>query len=188
MNPVGAPISRILRLEGLAVAIAGLLVWAGMDGGWWWFALLILVPDVSFVGYVWGNRVGAAFYNFAHSYALPLLLAVGGVVFDQRAVVLTGVLWLTHIGVDRALGYGLKYASGFQDTHLGRVGRQALARHSSSQAALAQEALVQTPLPQAVMRTGEHLAQLLNSTEVARSSTPSSTVVLHPATQHTVAR
>jgi len=28
-----------------------------------------------------------------------------------------------HIAAARALGYGLKYASGFKDTHLGRIGK-----------------------------------------------------------------
>jgi hypothetical protein len=32
------------------------------------------------------------------------------------------LIWLAHIGIDRALGYGLKYASGFGFTHLGRIG------------------------------------------------------------------
>ena len=118
MHPVGAPIRTLLRLEALAVTLAGLMVWAGMDGGWGWFALLILAPDLSLVGYVWGNRVGAACYNIAHTYAVPLLLTVVGVVFDQRGLVLTGTLWLTHIAADRALGFGLKYASGFQHSHL----------------------------------------------------------------------
>jgi hypothetical protein len=31
------------------------------------------------------------------------------------------LIWLAHIGADRALGYGLKYPTRFQDTHLQRV-------------------------------------------------------------------
>jgi hypothetical protein len=29
---------------------------------------------------------------------------------------------LAHVGFDRMLGYGLKYGTGFGDTHLGRKG------------------------------------------------------------------
>ncbi|MBC8087315.1 MAG: DUF4260 domain-containing protein [Phycisphaerae bacterium] len=148
MQPVGRPVRSLLRLEGLAVSIAGLLVWAGMDGGWWRFALLFLLPDVSMVGYVWGPRVGAAFYNAAHSYALPMLICVAGVMLDHRVLLLTGTLWMTHIGIDRVFGYGLKYATGFRDTHLGRLGPE--------------------PMPAAVMRTGEHLAQFLGTNERAQ--------------------
>jgi hypothetical protein len=32
------------------------------------------------------------------------------------------LIWLAHIGFDRALGYGLKYKAGFGFTHLGRIG------------------------------------------------------------------
>jgi len=147
MQPVGRPIRNLLRLEALAVTIAGLLVWAGMDGGWGRFALLFLIPDLSMVGYLWGPRVGAAAYNTVHSYALPVVICLAGGMLDHRTLLLTGALWVTHIGFDRVLGYGLKYASGFRDTHLGRVGRE--------------------PLPAAVLRTGEHLAQFLSTTERA---------------------
>ncbi|MGV3708902.1 MAG: DUF4260 domain-containing protein [Gemmatimonas sp.] len=148
MQPVGRPVRTWLRLEAVTVALAGMLVWAGLDGGWWKFALLILVPDLSLVGYVWGARVGAALYNAAHSYAAPLVLAVVGNALDHRGLVLAGSLWIAHIGIDRALGYGLKYPSAFQNTHLGRLGRRAP---------------VAAAVPAAVMRTGEHLTQLMTT-------------------------
>jgi hypothetical protein len=34
------------------------------------------------------------------------------------------MIWMAHIGIDRALGYGLKYSEGFGFTHLGRIGKQ----------------------------------------------------------------
>ena len=36
------------------------------------------------------------------------------------------MIWLAHIGIDRALGYGLKYQTGFAFTHLGRIGKDAV--------------------------------------------------------------
>ena len=33
------------------------------------------------------------------------------------------LVWANHIGVDRLLGFGLKYGSGLGYTHLGRVGK-----------------------------------------------------------------
>ena len=148
MQPVGTPVRNWLRLEALTVTAAGLMVWAGMGGGWVWFVLLILVPDVSLVGYVWGARIGAAMYNAAHNYALPLLFGVVGGALDHRLLVLMSSLWITHIGIDRTLGYGLKYVTSFADTHLGRVGRK--------------------PLPSALLRTGEHLGQLLNTSDTSQ--------------------
>lgn len=134
-----------LRLEAVVVAVAGTMVWAGMSGGWARFALFILIPDISFIGYVWGPRAGATIYNVAHSYVLPMAIGLVGAALDQRALLLTGALWMTHIGIDRALGYGLKYGTAFQDTHLGRIGRE--------------------PVPAAVQRTGEHLAALLTPSD-----------------------
>lgn len=150
MHPAGRPVRSLLRLEGLAVALAGLTVWAAMDGGWVRFGVLLLLPDIVMAGYLWGPRAGAALYNAGHSYALPLLICLAGGILDHRSALLTGTLWLTHIGVDRALGYGLKYSTGFRDTHLGRLGRE--------------------PLPHALRRTGEHLAQLAGSAEGDRST------------------
>jgi hypothetical protein len=31
------------------------------------------------------------------------------------------LIWSAHIGIDRLLGYGLKYPTAFKETHLGRV-------------------------------------------------------------------
>jgi hypothetical protein len=47
-----------------------------------------------------------------------------GVLHSQPAALGAGLIWCTHIGLDRALGYGLKYSTGFQYTHLGRIGRR----------------------------------------------------------------
>jgi hypothetical protein len=32
------------------------------------------------------------------------------------------LIWAAHVGIDRALGLGLKYTAGFGITHLGRIG------------------------------------------------------------------
>lgn len=113
----------LLRLEGLALALGAVAVYATTGGAWWLFALLLFLPDVSMIGYLRGPRLGAACYNFAHTTTLPILLAVSGHLAGQPVAVLVGLVWLTHVGVDRMLGYGLKSGSGFHDTHLGRIGR-----------------------------------------------------------------
>ena len=48
-------------------------------------------------------------------------LGVIGVVGDSSTATQIALIWLAHIGVDRLLGYGLKYPTGFKDTHLQRV-------------------------------------------------------------------
>lgn len=97
-----------------------LLYWLN-GGSWILFVLLLLAPDLSMLGYLAGSRIGAAIYNAFHTYALPVILATYGLLGGSSLAVSMALIWLAHIGVDRLLGYGLKYASGFQDTHLDRV-------------------------------------------------------------------
>ncbi len=113
----------LLRLEGTVVLGVALAAYAQFGAGWGVFALWLLAPDLSLLGYLAGPRVGAALYNAAHSYVGPVLLLALGVFATLPWAVAGGLIWLTHIGLDRALGYGLKYAAGFAFTHLGRIGR-----------------------------------------------------------------
>jgi hypothetical protein len=111
----------LLHLEGAAVAVAALLIyfWAGHP--WWLVVVLALAPDLAMAAYAAGPRVGAAVYDVAHTYTLPVVLGAVGVMADGGTAVAVALIWLTHIGVDRAIGYGLKYPSGFKDTHMQRV-------------------------------------------------------------------
>lgn len=114
----------LLRLEGLALfgLALGAYFWLGSEP-WWLFVVLFLAPDLSFLGYLAGPRAGAIAYNVAHATVGPLaLLAIGAVTGSNLAVSLA-LIWLAHIGIDRAIGYGLKYATGFGFTHLGRIRR-----------------------------------------------------------------
>jgi hypothetical protein len=119
----GAPL-RILRSEGvvlLAAALAG--YFTALDEPWWLVPLLLFVPDVFMVGYARSSRAGAAMYNVAHSYPAPAALGLLASVADEPLWQGVALVWFAHIGMDRALGYGLKYGTHFQDTHLGRIGR-----------------------------------------------------------------
>ena len=117
-------VRNILRLEGLCVLIMATACYSqyGQD------AALFLAPDLAFAAYLLGPRVGAAAYNLTHSY-LGALACLGCGLFLPHALWLAaGLIWCAHIGFDRALGYGLKYARGFGFTHLGRIGKQAAER------------------------------------------------------------
>src|SRR4030088_2737904 len=93
------------------------------EGSWWVYAILFLAPDLSFAGCLGGPRVGAVVYNAAHSYMAPVTLMVTGFGLASPLVLSIALIWMAHIGIDRALGYGLKYSAGFTFTHLGRIGR-----------------------------------------------------------------
>jgi hypothetical protein len=113
----------VLRLEGLALFIGMTLLYWIWDGSWWIYAILFFVPDLSFAAYFGGPRTGALLYNAAHSYLAPMAMMTTGFATASPLVLSIAMIWLAHIGFDRALGYGLKYASGFGFTHLGRIGK-----------------------------------------------------------------
>jgi hypothetical protein len=113
----------LLRLEGLAALAAALAFYAHAGFSWPAFAALLLAPDLSMIAYLAGPRTGAIGYNLAHFYALPLALLFVGSAGGVPVAAAGGLIWIAHIGLDRALGYGLKYPTGFGDTHLGRLGQ-----------------------------------------------------------------
>ena len=115
----------LLRWEGAAL-FAGMTLFFWISGApWQIYALFFFVPDLSFLAYLAGPRIGAVVYNAAHVTIGPMVLAMLGLVFAEPALGSVALIWLAHIGLDRALGYGLKYGTGFRYTHLGRIGRDA---------------------------------------------------------------
>jgi hypothetical protein len=111
----------LLHLEGLGVAAAALVLYLDAGYGWLLLVLLILAPDLSMLGYLGGPRLGSFTYDVVHTYVGPIALGLVGVLGDVDAAAQIALIWLVHIGVDRLLGYGLKYPTGFKDTHLQRV-------------------------------------------------------------------
>jgi hypothetical protein len=115
----------LLRLEGLTLFTGMTLLYAVWEGSWWVYAILFLAPDLSFAAYLGGPRLGAVVYNAAHSYMAPVTLMVTGLALASPLVLSIAMIWMAHIGIDRTLGYGLKYFAGFGFTHLGRIGKDA---------------------------------------------------------------
>jgi hypothetical protein len=118
-----AHVTTILRIEGLAIFAATLAAYHLIGGNWWLYALLILAPDLSMFGLLAGEKIGARAYNLAHTYTVPVVL--GGIALIAGAAWLlpVAVIWASHIALDRALGYGLKYPDVSHATHLGWIGK-----------------------------------------------------------------
>jgi hypothetical protein len=126
-------VRTILRLEALALFLGAIALFWHVSGDWKLFAILILVPDISMLFYVAGPRIGSMAYNAAHSTLGPIVLAASSFAVPQQPLLLPiALIWAAHVGIDRALGYGLKYPTAFGDTHLGRIGRRAAAREIRS--------------------------------------------------------
>ncbi len=129
---VSGGLRTLLRLEGLTLFAGMTLLYAIWGGEWWIYAVLFLVPDLSFLGYLAGPRAGAIVYNAAHSYMAPMVLMTAGLGLASPLTLSIAMIWLAHIGIDRALGYGLKYSVGFGFTHLGRIGKDSQASTNTS--------------------------------------------------------
>ena len=119
-NKISMP-NILLRLEGLVVLAVALTLYATWGYNWSTFAWLILVPDISFVPYLIDKRLGSITYNLFHTYTFPLTLALISLLMDMPLGLQIALIWFAHIGVDRLIGYGLKYPDSFHHTHLGRV-------------------------------------------------------------------
>ena len=111
----------LLRLEGLTILITAVLLYARLDAGWLYFALLLLTPDLAMLPYLINPRLGALAYNVVHTYVLPLALAGVAYLGGYPTLLALALIWLAHIGMDRTVGYGLKYGDEFKHTHLQEV-------------------------------------------------------------------
>jgi hypothetical protein len=112
------------RLEGLAIFIAAVIFYLWLDYKWYWLVIFILAFDVFVAGYLFNKRLGAHIYNIGHSLILPVALVTAAALTHKHLIIGAGLVWLAHIGMDRAVGYGLKEKDGFNHTHLGQIGKK----------------------------------------------------------------
>jgi hypothetical protein len=111
----------LLKLEEIAILVTGVLIYRQLHYSWVLFAILFFVPDIFMVGFWVNARVGAFIYNAGHALFVPLALLGLGYLVGSGRLVAIGLIWVCHIAFDRALGFGLKYPTGFGNTHLQRV-------------------------------------------------------------------
>jgi hypothetical protein len=110
-----------LHLEGFAVLLLSLYFYEHNQFSWVLFFILLFSPDISMLGYLLNNKIGALLYNLFHTYIISILVIFCGLLLNNETVLATGLIWSAHIGMDRMIGYGLKYPTTFKDTHLNRV-------------------------------------------------------------------
>ncbi|MFD0863865.1 DUF4260 domain-containing protein [Sungkyunkwania multivorans] len=115
---------RILKIEELGLFGLGVYLFSLLSFQWWWFPILILLPDIGMLGYLFGKRAGAFTYNLFHHRAIAIVVYLSGIYFQQEVVQLIGVIAFAHAAMDRIFGYGLKYVTGFNHTHLGIIGKE----------------------------------------------------------------
>jgi hypothetical protein len=109
---------RMLRVEGALLAAGAFIAYTTTHEPWWLIPLTILLPDLSAIGFVGGNRLGAHLYNAAHTTPVSAILVALGWWQHAPLAIALGLIWIAHIGIDRTLAYGLKYTDNPQHTHL----------------------------------------------------------------------
>lgn len=117
-------IKRILQIEEFLLFILAVWAYQYLPYAWYWFLLLLLLPDVSMVGYLGGEDVGKSLYNLFHNRALAIVVGLVGWYYDSTLMQFWGVIFFAHIAMDRSLNMGLKLKSGFHYTHLGPIGKK----------------------------------------------------------------
>lgn len=115
--------NNLIKLEEAAMFGFGIYLFSILPFAWWWFLVLILVPDFAMIGYAFGNKAGAWAYNIFHHKAIAIVLYLAGAYLAFPVLQLAGVILFAHSSMDRMLGYGLKYEQGFKFTHLGEIGK-----------------------------------------------------------------
>ncbi len=114
----------LLKIEELMMFVLGIFMFGLLGYQWWWFLVLILLPDIGMLGYLFSSKIGAITYNLFHHKGLAILLYFLGMYFSSPIIQLSGIILFSHSSLDRVLGYGLKYDKGFKYTHLGEIGNK----------------------------------------------------------------
>jgi hypothetical protein len=116
---------KLLKLEELAMFALSISLIARLPYAWYWWLIWILAPDLSMIAYLGGNKIGAIGYNIVHHKGVAILVYLAGFYTGHPAAEYAGLILFGHSCMDRGMGYGLKYFSGFGDTHLGKIGKAA---------------------------------------------------------------
>ncbi|WP_370226480.1 DUF4260 domain-containing protein [Mesoflavibacter sp.] len=111
----------VLKLEELLQFALGIYLFSTLSYTWWWFLVLILLPDIGMLGYLINTKTGALTYNMLHHKGLAILIFLAGIYFEIEVMQLIGIILFSHAALDRVFGYGLKYADNFKNTHLGHL-------------------------------------------------------------------
>ncbi|WP_312124874.1 DUF4260 domain-containing protein [Lysinibacillus boronitolerans] len=112
---------KIISIEYILAFVITVFFYGHLNFSWLYFIVFLLLPDITMVGYLINTKIGALFYNMGHSFVLPAMIMAIGLLTTTPILLMAALIWLAHIFLDRALGYGLKYEDAFKKTHLQRI-------------------------------------------------------------------
>ncbi len=111
----------LLKIEELALFLGSIYLFSLLNFAWWWFPALLLLPDLSMVGYLINPTIGTILYNAVHHKGLGIAIGLVGLATGNQPLMLAGVVLVAHSSMDRVAGYGLKYSDSFKHTSLGTL-------------------------------------------------------------------
>ncbi|WP_080057031.1 DUF4260 domain-containing protein [Spirosoma aerolatum] len=111
----------LLKSEELIQFLGAIYLFSRLNFAWWWFPALILVPDISMIGYLVNPAIGAVLYNIVHHKGLGIAIGLLGLMLGSQNLILAGIILFAHSSMDRTMGYGLKYVDSFKHTSLGNL-------------------------------------------------------------------
>ena len=115
---------NLLKLEECAMLVLGCIAFSRLQLPWWIFFALFLSLNIGMAGYLANSKTGAFTYNILHHKGIALMLWLTGMLLSSLPLQVAGIIIFSHASFDRILGYGLKYADGFHQTHLGTIGKK----------------------------------------------------------------
>ena len=111
----------LLRIEGVVLLLGSIALAFYFKYAWWLYLGLFFAADLTMLAYKKNDRIGATLYNLTHTISIPVVFLIIGVMLDLSLLIAIMIIVLGHIGYDRMNGFGLKYPSGINDTHLHRL-------------------------------------------------------------------
>src|ERR1700730_6300172 len=96
----------ILKLEELGMLLLSIWLFSFLHFAWWWYLALLLLPDISMIGYAFNNKIGAITYNVVHHKGLAIGMYLLGHYVQNEWLQLAGLILFGHSSMDRMLGYG----------------------------------------------------------------------------------
>ncbi len=114
-------VRRFIRYEYLAVFFFLVYTYFSLKYNLWLFLILLFVPDIAIVFYKINSKIGGIAYNIIHTYAIPVIIIIINSIFLKNMIIQPiCIIWMSHISMDRVIGYGLKYDS-FKETHIQKL-------------------------------------------------------------------
>lgn len=115
------PLRKLIYVEYALGFMICLFLYLQLDYSIVHFFLLLLVPDITMIGYLVNAQIGSTIYNLGHSLICPLILFIVAFLNEYAMLLMLAIIWLAHISLDRSLGFGLKYSDSFKETHLQKI-------------------------------------------------------------------